>query len=102
MTSEDRRSYDMNKAEMVDAIAKKADLNKKQADAALKAFCTTVTEALQEGDKVALTGFGTFETRERAERQGINPSTKETITIKASKSPAFKASKVLKDALNQD
>ena len=89
----------MNKTELINAIAEKAGLTKKDADAALKAVVDTVTEALVKGDKVQLVGFGTFEVRARGERTGRNPRTKETITIPASKAPAFKAGKALKDAI---
>ena len=90
----------MNKTELVEAMAKEANLSKKDAEAALSAFTNTVTSALKNGDKVTLVGFGTFEVRERAARTGRNPRTGETIKIKASKNPAFKAGKALKDAVN--
>lgn len=89
----------MNKTELVAAIAEKAGLSKKDADAALAAFVGTVEESLKKGDKVALVGFGTFEVRERSARTGINPQTKETIEIAASKAPVFKAGKAFKDAI---
>ncbi len=89
----------MNKTELVAAIAEKAGISKKDADAALAAFVGTVEETLKKGDKVALVGFGTFEVRERGARTGINPKTKETIKIAACKAPAFKAGKALKDAI---
>ncbi len=89
----------MNKTELVAAIADKAGISKKDADAALAAFVGTVEDALKKGDKVALVGFGTFEVRERGARTGINPKTKETIKIAACKAPAFKAGKALKDAV---
>ncbi len=89
----------MNKTELVNAIAAKTGLSKKDADAALAATVEAVTEALKAGDKVALIGFGTFEVRERAARQGKNPATGETIEIAACKAPAFKAGKALKDAV---
>ena len=91
----------MNKTELVAAIAAKAELSKKDADKALSAVISTLTEALVKGDKVQLVGFGTFETKSRAARTGLNPRTKETITIAASKTPAFKAGKALKDAVNK-
>ena len=91
----------MTKVELINAIAEKTNLSKKQADAALKAVVDTVTEALVKGDKVQLVGFGTFEVRARGERTGRNPRTKETITIPASKAPAFKAGKALKDAVSK-
>lgn len=90
----------MNKTELVNSISEKAQLSKKDSEAALKAFITTVEEALASGDKVQLVGFGTFETRERAAREGRNPRTKEIIHIPASKSPAFKAGKEFKEKVN--
>ena len=89
----------MNKTELVEAIAKKADLSKKDAEAALKAFTDTVGAQLKKGDKIQLVGFGTFETRERAAREGVNPQTKKKIKIPATKVPAFKAGRSLKDAV---
>ena len=90
----------MNKTQLIDAIAQKGDLNKKQAEAALKAFTEAVAEALKAGDKVQLVGFGTFDVKVRGERTGRNPKTGETIKVPASKHPAFSASKALKDQLN--
>ena len=90
----------MNKTELIAAMAESADLSKKDAEKALKAFVDVITEELKKGEKVQLVGFGTFEVSERAERPGRNPQTKETITIAASKAPKFKAGKALKDALN--
>ncbi len=87
----------MKKADLISKMAEKSNLNKKQAEAALDAFVTTVQETLQSGDKVQLVGFGTFETRERAERKGRNPGTGEEITIAAANVPVFKAGKVLKE-----
>jgi len=87
----------MNKAAMIAKIAEKSALNKKQAEAALNAFEEAVIEALKEGDKVQLMGFGTFEIKERAARTGRKPSTGETIEIPAKKSPVFKAGKGFKD-----
>ena len=87
----------MNKVTLVTKIAEKSGLSKKQAELALGAFIDSVTEALKEGDKVQLMGFGTFEVKERAARTGRNPSTGETIEIPASKTPAFKAGKGLRD-----
>ena len=87
----------MNKTELVAAVAEKADLSKKEADAAVKAFIDSVAEELKKGEKVQLVGFGTFEVSERAARQGRNPQTGETIEIAASKTPRFKAGKALKD-----
>ncbi len=89
----------MNKTELVAAIAEKAGISKKDADAAVAAFVATVTDAMKAGDKVALIGFGTFEAKTRAARTGINPKTKETIEIAATKVPAFKAGQALKNAV---
>ena len=90
----------MNKKELVAAIAEQAEISKKDAEAALKAFADVVSEALKNGDKVQLVGFGTFEVSERAAREGRNPRTKEIIPIKACKSPKFKPGKALKDIVN--
>ena len=83
----------MNKTELVAAIAEKAELSKKDAEKALKAFTEVVGEELKKGEKIQVVGFGTFEVSERAAREGRNPQTGETMTIKASKSPKFKAGK---------
>lgn len=91
----------MTRKELVDIIAEKADLSKKNADAALKAVIETIKGALIEGDQVQLVGFGTFLIKERAAREGRNPSTGEAMKIAAKKVPAFKASKALKDAIVQ-
>ena len=80
-------------------MSEKAEISKKDVENVLNAFTNVVTDTLVDGDKVAITGFGTFEVVERAERQGRNPATGETITIVASKSPKFKAGKALKDAV---
>jgi DNA-binding protein HU-beta len=90
----------MNKTELIDAVAESADLSKADAARAVDAVISTVTEALKKGDQVTVIGFGTFEVRERAARTGRNPQTGETIQIKASRAPAFKAGKALKDAVN--
>jgi len=90
----------MNKTELVVAIAANAELSKKDAEKALKAFIDVVTDELKKGEKVQLVGFGTFEVSERPAREGINPLTKEKITIAASKNPKFKAGKALKDVVN--
>lgn len=87
----------MNKATLIAKMAEKSDLTKKQAEAALNAFTDTVLEALKEGDKVQMMGFGTFEVKERAARVGRKPSTGETIEIPAKKIPGFKAGKGFKD-----
>lgn len=89
----------MNKTELVAEVATKADVSKKDATAAVDAVFQAITEALANGDKVQLVGFGTFEVKDRAARQGLNPRTKEPITIAAAKVPAFKAGKALKDAV---
>lgn len=89
----------MNKTELVAAVAAKADLTKKDADAAVAAVFAAITDALADGDKVAIAGFGSFEVKERAARTGLNPRTKEKIKIAAAKVPAFKAGKALKDAV---
>ncbi len=89
----------MNKSDFVAAVADATELTKSDAGRAVDAFIDTVTKALKKGDTVTLVGFGTFSVRKRAARQGRNPQTGETIKIKASKTPAFKAGKGLKDAL---
>ena len=89
----------MNKTELVAAVAAKAELSKKDAEAAVKAVFDSVKDALAEGDKVSLIGFGTFSVKTRAARTGLNPRTKETIEIPESKVPAFKAGSALKDAV---
>lgn len=89
----------MNKTELVEAMAKEANLSKKDAEAALSAFTKTVETTLKKGDKVTLVGFGTFEVRKRAARTGRNPQTGKEIKIAASKTPAFKAGKGFKDAM---
>lgn len=87
------------KSDIVDAIAQKTNLTKKDAGEALDATIEAITAALQRGERVQLTGFGSFEVRDRKERKGNNLQTGETITIPASKVPAFKAGKGLKDAV---
>ena len=89
----------MNKAELISKVAEKAELSKKDADKAVSALIESVQEALKAGEKVQLVGFGSFEVRERAARQGKNPRTGEEITIPASKSPVFKAGKAFKDSI---
>ncbi len=91
----------MNKAELVDAMAKETNLTKKDVESVLNSFINVVSGALENKDKVQLVGFGTFETRERAERTGRNPQSGEEITIPASVVPAFKAGKALKDRVNK-
>lgn len=89
----------MTKAELISAIAEKTEFTKKDSEAALTAVLESITEALKKGDKVSLVGFGTFEVRSRAAREGINPQTKKKIKIAATKVPAFKAGKALKDTV---
>uniref|UniRef100_UPI00405790CD HU family DNA-binding protein n=1 Tax=Agathobacter sp. TaxID=2021311 RepID=UPI00405790CD len=90
----------MNKTELVTAMAEKAQLSKKDTEAALKAFTDVVAEELQKGGKVQLVGFGTFEVSERAARTGRNPQTGKEMPIPACKAPKFKAGKALKDSIN--
>ena len=90
----------MNRVELIAAMAEKAELSKKEAEKALKAFTEVVAEELAKGEKIQLVGFGTFEVSERAAREGRNPRSGETMTIAASKAPKFKAGKALKDAIN--
>lgn len=90
----------MNKTELVNVVAAETNLAKKDVDAVISATLKAVTDAMKEGDKVALIGFGTFEVKATAEREGRNPKTGETIKIAASKKPVFSASKVLKDEVN--
>jgi len=90
----------MNKSELIDAIADSANLSKADAGRALDGLVAAITKSLKKGKKVSLVGFGTFEIRKRKARTGRNPQTGETIKIKASKVPAFKAGKALKDAVN--
>ena len=89
----------MNKTELVAAVAEQADISKKDAEKALKAFVDVVTEEMKKGEKVQLVGFGTFEVSERAAREGRNPQTGKTMKIEACKAPKFKAGKALKDAV---
>ena len=91
----------MNKTELVAAIAKNAELTKKDAEAALTAFTETVAAELKKGEKVQLVGFGTFEVSKRAAREGRNPQTGATMKIAACKAPKFKAGKALKDAIKK-
>ncbi len=88
----------MNKTELINAVAAKG-FSKKDADVAVKAVIDSITEALKKGEKVQLIGFGTFEVRERAEKEARNPRTGETIKVAAAKVPAFKAGQALKDAV---
>ena len=91
----------MNKAELIAAVAENAELTKKDAEKAVKAFIEVVTDELKKGEKVQVVGFGTFEVAERAAREGRNPKTGKTMTIEASKTPKFKAGKALKDEVNK-
>jgi len=90
----------MNKSELIEAVASEADLSKADATRVTDAVLDSISKALRNGDQVAIVGFGTFSVRERAARTGRNPQTGETINIKASKTPGFKAGKALKDAVN--
>ncbi len=89
----------MNKSELIEAVAQSADISKAAAARAVDGMIQSITNALKEGDQVTLVGFGTFAVRERAARSGRNPRTGQVINIKASKVPAFKAGKALKDAV---
>ena len=100
ITENSEEEYNMNKTELVAAMAEKTGLSKKDAESALNAFTGVVAEELKKGEKIQLVGFGTFEVSERAARTGRNPQTGEEMTIAASKAPKFKAGKALKDALN--
>lgn len=91
----------MNKAELVDAVAERTGLSKKDSDKALSAAFEVITSALQTGEKVQLVGFGVFDIKERAARIGRNPRTKEPIDIPATRAPVFKPGKILKDAVDQ-
>ncbi|WGL93937.1 HU family DNA-binding protein [Arsenophonus nasoniae] len=90
----------MNKTELINQIAEKADLTKKDSEKALNAFIETVTEALKAGDEVQLVGFGSFQIKHRAAREGRNPQTGEALKIAATNVPSFKAGKALKEAVN--
>lgn len=90
----------MNKTELISEVAQKTDMTKKDADKVVNAFFATVETALKAGNKVQLIGFGTFEVRERQARKGRNPQTGQEISIPATKVPAFKAGKALKDAVD--
>jgi DNA-binding protein HU-beta len=91
------KEFDMNKGELVDAVAEKASVTKKQADAVLTAALETIIEAVSSGDKVTLVGFGSFESRERKAREGRNPKTNEKMEIPATKVPAFSAGKLFRE-----
>ena len=90
----------MNKTELIAAVAQKSDLTKKDAEKAVKAVFEAISDSLTKGDKVQIIGFGAFEVRDRKGREGRNPRTNEPIQIEASKTPAFKAGKQLKDLVN--
>ncbi|MBD2535269.1 HU family DNA-binding protein [Nostoc flagelliforme FACHB-838] len=87
----------MNKGQLVDAVAAKANVTKKQADEIISAFLEVVTEAVANGEKITLVGFGSFERRERSEREGRNPKTQEIMTIPATRVPAFSPGKLFKE-----
>ena len=89
----------MNKTELIAAVAEKANLSKKDADAAISAVVASITEALSKGEMVQVVGFGTYEVKARSARMGRNPQTKKEIEIPATKVPVFKAGKALKDAV---
>lgn len=91
----------MTKTDLIAAVSTQTGLSKKDSDKAVTAVFEAITDALCKGDKVSLVGFGTFEVKARAAREGINPRTKEKISIAASKLPAFKAGKALKDSVNK-
>ncbi len=90
----------MNKSQLIEAVAEKGGMKKKDAEAAVNAITETIATAMKNGDKVQIVGFGTFEVKERNARTGRNPKTGETINVPASKHPAFSASKALKDQMN--
>jgi len=91
----------MNKTELIAVVAKEANLTKKCAEAAVKSTFDAIAKAMAAGEKVQLIGFGTFETRERGARKGVNPRTGKAVDIPASKAPAFKAGKALKESVNK-
>ena len=93
------KNLSLSKADLIHSVATDAGLSKKDAAAAVDAFLSSISNTLAKGGKVQLTGFGSFETRKRAARMGLNPQTKATIKIPATKVPAFKAGKALKDAV---
>ncbi|AXF54645.1 HU family DNA-binding protein [Salicibibacter kimchii] len=90
----------MNKTDLINSVAEHADLSKKEASKAVDSVFDNITDTLKKGDKVQLVGFGSFEVRERASRKGRNPQTGEEIEIPATKNPAFRPGKQLKDAVN--
>ncbi|SFE28033.1 HU family DNA-binding protein [Alteribacillus iranensis] len=90
----------MNKTDLINSVAEQADISKKDASKAVDAVFDSITETLKKGDKIQLVGFGSFEVRERAARKGRNPQTGDEIEIPATKNPAFRPGKQLKDAVN--
>jgi DNA-binding protein HU-beta len=90
----------MTKADLINQIAEKGEYSKKDAEKALKSVLDSITDSLSKGEKIQLIGFGTFEVRDRAEKESINPRTKEKMITPAKKAPAFKAGKALKEAVN--
>lgn len=94
-----KEGHRVNKSELIARVAEEAGLTKKSAGEAVEAVLSSISDALAKGEKVTLVGFGTFEVRQRAERRGVNPATRAAITIPASKVPAFKAGKSLKQAV---
>ncbi|MGJ3252851.1 MAG: HU family DNA-binding protein [Elainellaceae cyanobacterium] len=100
MQTKPREELTMNKGELVDTIAEKAGVTKKQADEILSATLDSIVDAVSSGDKVTLVGFGTFEPRDRKEREGRNPKTGEALKIPATTIPAFSAGKVFKDKVS--
>jgi len=95
------RRYTLTKTELISVVSGKAGIPKAAAEKAINATTEAITQALAKGDKVTLVGFGTFDVAQRAARQGVNPRTRETIKIKASKSPRFRAGKAFKDSVNK-
>lgn len=95
-----RKGSNVNKQQLIESASDSAELGKSEVSRALDAVLGTITDALKAGDKVTITGFGSFEVRERAARTGRNPQTGESMDVPASKAPAFKAGKALKDAVN--
>ena len=91
----------MNKTQLIEAVATKANTKKKDAEVIINSLVDVITDALKDGEKVQLTGFGSFDVKERAAHDGINPFTKKTMHFPATKKPAFSASKALKDAINK-
>ncbi len=91
----------MNKTQLIEAVAAKANIKKKEAEVAINSLVDVITDALADGEKVQLTGFGSFDVKERAAHDGVNPFTGKTMHFEATKKPVFSASKALKDALNK-